>query len=165
MRPWDLRKFHVRVYLPSPKRQVWVLIRWVITRIQGLLNPIMQVVPLIAQVRSDPSYCSHHYPPSLFFSSTPLTLSQNTKLSHPSLSPHAMIKSQHRAQDYTEFSLHWVQQIPKIVCHPFILTMMSWPLNVASASGVPPYRLTATSQLSIRAAKVKSHGHIPTVPS
>jgi len=51
------------------------------------------------------------------------------------------------------------------VCRPFILTISSSPLNVASASGVPPYRSTATSQFSIRASKVKSPCHIPMVAS
>jgi len=64
---------------------------------------------------------------------------------------------------YTERSVHWVPHAPTIVCRPYILTMSSWTLNVASASGVPPYRLTATSQFSIRASKVKSPRHIPTV--
>ena len=66
---------------------------------------------------------------------------------------------------YTECSIHWVQHTPKIVCHPFILTISSWPVNVASASGVPPYWSTATSQFSIKASKVKSPCHIPTVAS
>ena len=165
MRNWDLREFRVQVNLPSRIRQVRVSIRLVITPIQGLPNPIRQVVPLMSLVRSYPPYRSHLHPPSLSFSSTPLPSSQNTKLSHPSLSLHAMIKSWHPVQHCAECSIHQVQQIPKIVCHPFILTIRSWPLNVASASDVPPYRLTATSQLSIRAAKVKSHRHIPTVSS
>jgi len=64
---------------------------------------------------------------------------------------------------YTEYSIHRVQHTPKIVCGPFILTISSWPLNVALASGVPPYRSTANSQSSIWASKVKSPCQIPTV--
>jgi len=63
---------------------------------------------------------------------------------------------------YTKCSIHWVPYTPKLVCRPFNLTIMSWPLNVASASTVPPYRSTATSQFSIRASKVQSTCHIPT---
>ena len=63
---------------------------------------------------------------------------------------------------HTECSIHWVQHTPKIVCRPFILTISSWPLNVASASGVPPYRSTATSHFSIRASKGNSFCHIHT---
>jgi len=40
---------------------------------------------------------------------------------------------------YTVSSIHPVQYTPKIVCRPFILTITSWPLNVASTSGMPPY--------------------------
>jgi len=63
--------------------------------------------------------------PSLSFSFTTLPSSQNTKLSHPSLSLHAMIMSLHRVQHtpstaYTEYSIHRVQHPPKIVCLPFI---------------------------------------------
>jgi len=66
---------------------------------------------------------------------------------------------------YTEYSIHRVQHTPEIVCRPSILMISSWPLNVASACGVPPYRSTATSQFSIRPSKVKSPHHIPTFPS
>ena len=65
----------------------------------------------------------------------------------------------------TECSIHQVQHTPKIVCRPFILTISSWRVNVASASGIPPYRSTATSQFSIRDSKVKSPCHISTVAS
>jgi len=107
--------------------------------------------------------------PSLSFSSTTLPLLQHTKLSHLSLSLHVMIMSLHRVQHipstsihrvqayteykhtpstsihrvqaYTEYSIHRLQHRPEIVCLPFILMITSWPLNVASASGVPPYRI------------------------
>jgi len=65
----------------------------------------------------------------------------------------------------TECSIHQVQHTPKIVCRPFIFTIWSWPLNVASSSGVPTSQSTATSQFSIRASKVKSACRIPTVAS
>ena len=41
---------------------------------------------------------------------------------------------------YTENSIHWVQH-SKIVWLPFILKITIWPLNVASASGVPSYTI------------------------
>jgi len=90
---------------------------------------------------SYPPHRSHLYPSSLSFSSTTLPSSQNTKLSHLSLSLHAMIMSWDRVQAYTEYSIHRVQHTPKIVCLPFILMITSWPLNVACASGVPPYMI------------------------
>jgi len=45
-------------------------------------------------------------------------------------------------------SWHRVQHTPTIVCRPFILTISSWPLNVASASGVPPSKSTASKYSS-----------------
>jgi len=41
----------------------------------------------------------------------------------------------------TEYSIHWVQYPPMTIDLPFILMITSWPLNVASASGVPPYMI------------------------
>jgi len=93
-----LREFGVRVNLLSPICQVRVPIRSVITPIWGLPNPIRQVVPLISHIRSYPPHRSDFHPPSLSFSSTTLLSLQNTKLSHPSLSLHAMIMSWHRVQ-------------------------------------------------------------------
>jgi len=68
--------------------------------------------------------------------------------------------SMHRVQHtpstaYTEFSIHQVQHPSKIVCLPFILSITSWALNVASASGV-----------SLHVSwEVKSHCPIPVVAS
>jgi len=82
----------------------------------------------------------------------------------------------HRVQHYTECSIHLTEHTPstvysihraqhslKIVCRLFILTITSWPLNAGCRSGMPPYRSSATSQLSIRASKVKSPHHFPMV--
>jgi len=52
-----------------------------------------------------------------------------------------------------------------MVWHPFILTIMSWPLDVASASGVPPSK-TVRLQPALHGSKqVKSPRHIPMVAS
>jgi len=96
-----LREFRVRVNLPSLIWQVRAPIRRVITPIQGLSNPIGQVLPLISHIRLYPPPRSHFRPPSLSFSSPTLPSSQNRKSSHPSLSLHAMI-----------MSWHWVQHPP-----------------------------------------------------
>jgi len=101
MTNWDLREFLVWVNVPSPIRQVRVPIRRVMTPIRCLPNPIRQVIPLISHIRSYPLRRSHFHPPSLSFSSTTQPSSQNTKISHPSLSLHAMI-----------MSWHWVQHTP-----------------------------------------------------
>jgi len=65
---------------------------------------------------------------------------------------------------YTEYSIHWVQH-SKIVCLPFILTITSWPLNVASASGVPPYTIYRHQPALHESSIVKLPCHIPTVAS
>jgi len=161
----DLREFRVRVNWQSPIRQVRVPIRWVITPIRGLLNPIRQVVPLISHSQLYPPYRSHLLPPSLSSLSTTLPSSQEHKVeSFLSISPchhHELTLS----AAYTQYSIHRVQCTPKIDCRPFILTISSGPLKVASASGVPPYRSTATSQVFIGASKVKSPCPITTVAS
>jgi len=117
-----------------------------------------------------PPHHPHLHPPSLCFSSTTQPSSQKTKLSDPSQSLHAMIVSWHRVQHtpstaYTEYSIHRVQHPPKIVCLPFILMIRMWPLNVASASGVPPYTIDCHQPALHGSSKVKSHCHIPTVVS
>jgi len=160
-----MREFRVRVNLPSPIQQVRVPIRLVIPPIRGVLNRIMHVVLLISQVRLYPPYCSHLDPPSLPFSSRTLPSLQEHKVrSSLSISPchhHELTPSAASA----ECSIHRVHHTPRIVCRLFILSILSWPLNVASASCVPLYRSTATSYFPIRASKVKSPHHIPTVSS
>jgi len=65
----------------------------------------------------------------------------------------------------TEYSIHWVQHPPKIVCVPFILRILSWPLNVASASGVPPCTIYRHQPALHESPKIKSPCYIPTVAS
>ena len=60
--------------------------------------------------------------PSLSFSSSTLPSLHNTKLSHPTLSLHAMIMSWHwvqrtRSTAYTEYSIHRVQHTPSTASH------------------------------------------------
>jgi len=165
-----LREFCVGVNWPSLIREVRVPIRWVITPVCGLPNPIRQVVPLISHIRSYPPYHSHHNPPSLSFSCTTQPSSQNTKLSHPSPSLHDMIMSWQRLQHtpstaYTDYCIHWVQNPLKIVCLPFIPMITSWPLNFASSSGVPPYTIDRHQPALHVSSKAKSHCNIPMVAS
>jgi len=129
MRNCDLREFRVWVNLPSLIQQVRVPIRRVITPIRGVLdpirrvmtliqglpNPIRRVVPVISHAHLYPQHLSHLHPPSLSFSCTTLSSSQNTKLSHPSLSLHVMIISWHRVQVHTVYSIHRVQYTPSKV--------------------------------------------------
>jgi len=117
MRNCDLRDIRVRVNIPSPIWQVQVQIWCVISLIWGHLNPIRQVVPLISHLCAYSPHRSHLYPPSLSFASTTLPSSQNTKLSHPSLSLYAMMQSRHWVQHtpstaYTKYSIHRVQHTP-----------------------------------------------------
>jgi len=49
---------------------------------------------------------------------------------------------QHTASTaYTEYSIHWVQHPWKIFWLPFIHMFSNWHLNVAPASGMPPYKI------------------------
>jgi len=170
IRNWDLREFQVWLNLSSPIRQVRVPIQRGKTSIQGLPNPISQVVPLISHICSYSPHRSHLHPPSASFLCRTLPSSQNTKSSHPSRSLHAVIMSWHRVQHtpstaYTEYSIHRVQYTPKIVCLPFILMITSWPLNVVSASGVPPYLIDRLQPALHLSSKVNSPCHNPTVGS
>jgi len=124
--------------------------------------------------------------PSLSVLSSTQPSSENTQLSHPALSLDVMIMSWHQVQHtprtayteyriyrvqhipstaYTEYSIYWVQHRPEISCLPLILMIMSWPLNVASASGVPPYTIDRHQAALHDSSKVKSHSHIPRVAS
>jgi len=145
MRNWILTEFRVRVNSPSPIRQVLVPIWRVITVIRGLQNPVRQVVPQISPVHLYTPYHTHLNLPSLSFSSTTLTSLQEHKV----ISSLSISRCHHHGSipsaAYAECTFHRVRHTPRIVCHGFILSISSWPLNVASASGVPPYRSTATS--------------------
>ena len=106
------------------------------------------------------------FPLSLSLSSTTLPSSQDTMLGHPSLSLHDMIMSWHRVQHtpstaYTEYSIHLVQRPPRIDCLPFVLMITNWELNVASASGVPPYTIECHQPVPHECSKVTSPCHIP----
>ena len=60
---------------------------------------------------------------------------------------------------FTEYSIHRIQHTPKIVGLPFILIIKCWPLNVASASGVPPYMIDHHQRPLNANSNVKSHSH------
>jgi len=162
MRNWDLREFRVRGNLPYPIWQVRVPIWRVITPIQGLPHPIKQVVPLMSHIPSYPPHYFHLHPSSLSFPSSTLPSLKNTELSHPSSSLYGMIMSRHCVKHtpstaytkyrihqlqhtpttaYTNYRIHQLQHMPNIVCLPFILMITRWPLNVASASGMPLYMI------------------------
>jgi len=46
-----------------------------------------------------------------------------------------------RVQHTPSTNICWEQHPPKIVGCLFICTIMSWPLNVASYAGMPPYKI------------------------
>jgi hypothetical protein len=160
MRNWDSREVRVRVNLPFLIRQVLLPIRRVNTPIRGLLITIRQAVPLTSHIRSYPLYRSHLHPYLLF---STIIAEDKVKLSL-SISPchdHELTLS----TAYTEYNIHRVQHPPKIGCLPFILTITSSPLNVISASGVPPYKIDRHQPAPLESLKVKSPRHIPTVAS
>jgi len=100
---------------------IWQLrgqIQCIITHIRGLPIPITQEIPRMSHIRSYPPHHGCHHPPSLCFSSRTQPLLQNTKLSRPSLSPHAMSMNWYWVQHtpstaYTKYSIHQVQHTPR----------------------------------------------------
>jgi len=64
---------------------------------------------------------------------------------------------------YTEYRIHRVLHPPTMVYHPFILTITSWPLNVTSASGIPPVKIDRHQPALHESSNVKSPHHIRTV--
>jgi len=67
---------------------------------------------------------------------------------------------------YTEYSIHWLLNYPcKSFWFPFIITIVSWPLNVASGCCIPPYKIDCHQPVLQESSKVKSPCHSPTVLS
>jgi len=131
-------------------------IQSVITPIQGLPNPIRQVVPLISHIRSYPPHRSHLHPPSLSFSSTSQPSSQNTKLSHPSLSLHGMIMSRHRVQ-HTPSTASAQYCLSSLHSHNYELTLECHvSFRCASLHDRPP---SASSLWELKSKITFSHSH------
>jgi len=167
MRNWDLEEFCVGVNFPIPMQQVGLPIQHVITLMRILLNPIRQVVPQFSHFHWYPPYHSHLDPPSLFLVHISTIIAQHKVKSSLSISPchdHAFTPGTsidqvpaHQVPAYTEYSIHWVRQHqPLIDCHTFILTNASQPLNKASASGLPPYKIDLHQPALCERSKVKS---------
>jgi len=151
-----LREFRVRVDWPSPIRQVRVPIRRELSPIRGLPNPIRQVVPLIPHIRSYPPSHSHLHPPSLSFSSTTQPSSQNTKLSHPSLSLHDMIMSWHRVQ-HTPSAASSQDCLSSLHSHDYQLTPeCSFSFRRTSLHDRPPL---SSSPWELKGKVTLSHSH------
>jgi len=132
VRNWDFREECVRVNLPSVIRQLRVPIWRVITPIRGFADPFRQVVLLNSRIHSYPLHRSHLHPPSLWFSSTMLPSSQNTMLSHPSLSLHAVIMSLHRVQ-HTPSTASTQDFLSSLYFHDYELTLeCSFSFQLAS---------------------------------
>jgi len=60
---------------------------------------------------------------------------------------------------YTEYSIHRVKHPPKNDCLYFILMNTSWCLNVASASGAPPYTIDRHQPGQLKGYITLSHSH------
>jgi len=110
LRNWDWENC-VWANLPSPIWQGWVSIRRVIPPIQGLRNPIRQVVPRITHIHSYPPFCAHLHPPSLFlFHNSTIITEQKVKLSLSIAPCHDYELTM--SAGYTEYSIDWVQHTP-----------------------------------------------------
>jgi len=151
------REFRMRVNVPSPIWQVQIPIWRVITPIRSHPTPIRQVVPLISHIRSYPPHRAHFHPPSLSFSSPTLPSSQNIKLSHPSLSLHAMIMSWHRVQ-HTPSAACNQNSLSSFHSHDDELTTeCSFSFLGASLQDRPPL---ASSPWVLRDTVTLSHSHV-----
>ena len=151
-----LREFRVRVIWPSLIWQVRVPIRPELTPIQGVPNPIRQIVPLISHIRSYPPYHSYLHPLSLSFSSTTPPSLQNTMLSHPSLSLHEMIMSWHRVQ-HTPSRASTQDCLSSLHSHDYELTPeCSFSFRLTSLHDQPP---SASSPWEAKGKVTLSHSH------
>jgi len=159
MRNTNLREFRVRVNLPSPIWQVRVLICSVSSPIRGLPNPTRQFVPMISHIRLYPPHRSHLHPSSLFLVHNSTIIAEHKVKSSLSISP----CHDHELRPST--SIHRGQHTPNIICLPFILMVRRWPLDVASASGMPPYIIDCHQAARHERWKENSPCHIPTFPS
>jgi len=102
--------------------------------------------------------------PSLSFSSTTLSSSQNTKLSHSSLSLHAMIMSWNLVQHTPSTSIHWVQHTLSTSIH----RVQNTPSTASTQDSLSSlqshdYKLTAGCSFSIRRASL--HDRLPSASS
>jgi len=107
---------------------------------------------------------------SVSFMSTSLSPSQNTKSRHPSASHHVIIISWHEVQRtpstaYTDYSICLVQYPLNIICHPFIIIIMSSPGNLTSAHSMPPDTIDPHHPALHECSLGKSPCHIQTVAS
>jgi len=108
------------------------------------------------------------FAPSLFFSSSTLQSPKNTKLSHPSLSLNAMIKSEHRVQHtpstaYTEYSIHRVQHTPSTAYTEY---STHWVLHTPHTASSQDW-LSPTPSQSLRSQRTMLYSilYIPTITS
>jgi hypothetical protein len=161
-----LREYCVWVNLPSPKRQVRVLIQWVITPICSLLNPIRQFVPLISHIHLYPPYHSHLYPPSLFLAHNSTIIAEHKAKSYLSISPchdHEVIL----CTAYTQYSIHRIQHTPNTAYTQDCLTSLhsndyklttecSFSFRCASLQDWPP---TGSSLWELKSQVTSSHSH------
>jgi len=167
---WDLREFHVRVNLPSLIWHIRFPIWHVTTPIRGLPNSITHLELLLTHICSYRSHDLHVHFLSLSYSSiTSTSIAEHKDLLFLAISP------SHDHELTPSTSIHQVQNTPsteytkysilKIVCLPFIFMITSSPLNVASASGVPPCTINCHQPASHDSSKAKSPCHICTFPS
>jgi len=165
IRNWNLREFHVGVNLPFPIWQVWHLILSVLTPGRYLQNTIRPVVPLLSHFHSYLPYHSHFDIPSHFLIHNSTIIAahngESSRFNSPSYG-HEVIQS----QPYPDYSIHQVlQDLPQLVSSLFILTNISYPLNVASASDTHPYKINHQQPALFESWVAKSVWYIPTVVS
>jgi len=164
LRNSDSREFCLRVNLLFAIWQICLPIQQVIPSIGSLLNPVRQVVLLMSPIPLNLPCCFYLHPLSHFL------IHNSTIIAEHNVKSSLSISSRHDHEltwstAYTKYIIQWVQHPPKIVILPIILTIISWPLNEASASGMPPYKLDCHQPALHVSRFVKSPYHIPMVAS
>jgi len=114
---------------------------------------------------------SHSLASSTSFSSSsphpshshPLQSSQITKLSHPSLSLHAMIMSWHQVQAYTAYSIHWAQHTPSTTYTEYSMNRLQHTHVCFCSLRSHDYELTPERSFSSRHASF--HDRLPSTIS
>jgi hypothetical protein len=121
-----------------------------------------ELTPITASTK----YSIHRVQHTLSIAYTKFSIHQVQHTPSTAYTEYSIHRVQHTPSTaYTVYSIHQVQQTPKIGCLPFILMIMSQPLNVASASGAPPYTIESPQQARHESPKVKSPCQIPMVAS
>jgi len=109
------------------------------------------------------SHQVHHTPSTAYTEYTIHQVQHTRSTAHPEYSILGLYDTP--GTTYPEWSIHRVHHTLKIVCLPIMLTITSWPPNVASDSGMPPNMIDYPPPAGHQCSMVKSPRHISTIAS